>query len=126
MNKKNLFGLTLDELADELAPLPKFRAKQIAAQIYKRGVKNFDDMNDLSKTLRAELAARYEVKIADVLKRLDSRDGLTTKFLLGLADDAAVEVVLMRHDYGNSVCISSQVGCQMGNKTVYKNLNKVA
>ena len=113
---KNLFGLTLAELETELAPLPKFRAKQIAAHIYKHGMKSFDDMNDLPKTLRAELATRYEIKIADMLKRLDSRDGLTTKFLLGLADGAAIEVVLMRHDYGNSVCISSQVGCQMGCK----------
>lgn len=116
MNRKNLFGLTLAELADELVPLPKFRAKQIAAQIYKRGAKTFDEMNDLPKTLRAELKTRYEVKIGDLLKRLDSRDGLTTKFLLGLSDGAAVEVVLMRHDYGNSVCISAQVGCQMGCK----------
>ena len=116
MNRKNLFGLTLDELEAELAPLPKFRAKQIAAQIYKRGVKTFDDMNDLPKTLRAELSERYEIKLAEILRRLDSRDGLTTKFLLGLSDGAAVEIVLMRHDYGNSVCISSQVGCQMGCK----------
>lgn len=116
MTKKNLFGLTLAELEKELAPLPKFRAKQIAAQIYKRGVKNFDDMNDLPKNLRAEFSDRYEIKIADLLKQLDSADGLTTKFLLGLSDGAAVEVVLMRHDYGNSVCISSQVGCQMGCK----------
>lgn len=116
MEKKNLFGLTLAELEAELAPLPRFRAKQIAAQIYKHGVKNFDDMNDLPKNLRAEFSTRYEIKIADVLGQLDSSDGLTTKFLLGLADGAAVEVVLMRHDYGNSVCISSQVGCQMGCK----------
>ena len=113
MNKKNLFGLTLDELAAELAPLPKFRAKQIAAHIYKRGIKTFDEMNDLPKNLRGELSERYEIKIAELLKRLDSRDGLTTKFLLGF-NGAAVEIVLMRHDYGNSVCISSQVGCQMG------------
>ena len=116
MTKKNLFGLTLAELEEEFAPLPKFRAKQIAAHIYKRGVKNFDDMNDLPKTLRAEFSSRYEIKIADVLKRLDSRDGLTKKFLLGLSDGAAIEIVLMKHDYGNSVCISSQVGCQMGCK----------
>ncbi|MBR4643081.1 MAG: 23S rRNA (adenine(2503)-C(2))-methyltransferase RlmN [Selenomonadaceae bacterium] len=114
--KKNLFGMTLAELETELAPLPKFRAKQIAAHIYKHGLKNFDDMNDLPKNLRAELSTRHEIKIADMLKRLDSADGLTTKFLLGLADGAAVEVVLMRHDYGTSVCISSQVGCQMGCK----------
>ena len=113
---KNLFGLTLAELETELKPLPKFRAKQIAAHIYKHGLKSFDEMNDLPKTLRAELAERYEIKAAELLRRLDSADGLTTKFLLGLADGAAIEVVLMRHDYGDSVCISSQVGCQMGCK----------
>ena len=113
---KNLFGLTLDELVAELEPLPKFRAKQIAAHIYKHGAKTFDDMNDLPKTLRAELATRYEIKAAELVTQLDSRDGLTTKFLLAFADGAEVEVVLMRHDYGNSVCISSQVGCQMGCK----------
>ena len=113
---KNLFGMTLDELEAELSPLPKFRAKQIAAHIYKHGMKTFDEMNDLPKTLRAELAERYEIKAAELLKRLDSADGLTTKFLLGLSDGAMIEVVLMRHDYGNSVCISSQVGCQMGCK----------
>ena len=116
MNKINLFGMTLAELEAELAPLPKFRAKQIAAQIYKHGVKNFSDMNDLPKALRAELAARYDIKLADLLRRLDSADGLTTKLLLGLSDGAAVEIVIMRHDYGDSVCISSQVGCQMGCK----------
>lgn len=116
MNKINLFGMTLAELEAELAPLPRFRAKQIAAQIYKHGVKNFSDMNDLPKALRAELAARYDIKLADLLRRLDSADGLTTKLLLGLSDGAAVEIVIMRHDYGDSVCISSQVGCQMGCK----------
>ena len=113
---RNLFGLTLEELTRELEPLPKFRAKQIAAQIYKHGVKNFSDMSDLPKNLRAELAGRFEIKIADVLNQLNSRDGLTKKFLLGLSNGAAVEIVLMKHDYGNSVCISSQVGCQMGCK----------
>lgn len=116
MNKINLFGMTLAELEAELAPLPRFRAKQIAAQIYKHGVKNFSDMNDLPKALRVELATRYDIKLADLLRRLDSADGLTTKLLLGLSDGAAVEIVIMRHDYGDSVCISSQVGCQMGCK----------
>ena len=87
---KNLFGLTLDELAAELDPLPKFRAKQIAAHIYKHGVKTFDDMNDLPKTLRAELATRFEIKSAELVTQLDSRDGLTTKFLLAFDDGAAV------------------------------------
>ena len=58
LEKKNLFGLTLAELETELAPLPKFRAKQIAAWIYQRGVISFDEMNDLSKNLRATLAEK--------------------------------------------------------------------
>ena len=116
MSKKNLFGLTLAELEEELAPLPNFRAKQIAAHIYRHGVKNFSNMNDLPKTLRAEFSSRYEIKLPELLKRLNSKDGLTKKFLLGLSDGAAIEIVLMKHDYGNSVCISSQVGCQMGCK----------
>lgn len=116
MNKINLFGLTLQELEVELAPLPKFRAKQIAAHIYKHGIKSFEAMNDLPKALRAELDDRYEIKTAELLTRLDSNDGLTTKFLIAFSDGAAVEIVVMRHDYGNAVCISSQVGCQMGCK----------
>ena len=113
---KNLFGLTLDELAVELNYLPKFRAKQIAAHIYKHEITNFDEMNDLPKDLRADLASKYEISLPKVLKRLDSRDNLTKKLLLGLSDGSAVEIVTMNHDYGNSVCISSQVGCQMGCK----------
>ena len=116
MEKKNLFGMTLAEMEQELSNLPKFRAKQIAAWIYQRGANSFEEMTDLSKNLRAELAEKYSVQNVKVLKRQDSDDGLTTKFLLGFADGAAVETVLMRQDYGNSVCISSQVGCMMGCK----------
>lgn len=120
---KNLFGLTLQELELELADLPKFRAKQIAAWLYQRGARSFDAMTDLSKNLRAELSNRYEISTPKVIAQLDSDDGLTTKFLLQFADGAAVETVLMRHDYGNSVCISTQVGCQMGCKFCASTLN---
>ena len=120
---KNLFGLTLQELELELADLPKFRAKQIAAWLYQRGARSFDAMTDLSKNLRADLNERYEISTPKVIAQLDSDDGLTTKFLLQFNDGAAVETVLMRHDYGNSVCISSQVGCQMGCKFCASTLN---
>ena len=115
---KNLFGLTIDELSAELSnlKLPKFRAKQIAEWIYKRGATSFEQMTNLSKNLRSQLEALYEIKPAKLIDRLDSDDGLTTKFLLELNDGNAVETVLMRHDYGNSVCISTQVGCAMGCK----------
>lgn len=116
MDKKNLFGLTLPELENELASLPKFRAKQIAAWIYQRGANSFTEMTDLSKKLRAELEENFSIQTARLVTELNSADGLTTKFLLAFSDGAAVETVLMRHDYGNSVCISSQVGCAMGCK----------
>lgn len=116
MDKKNLFGLTLPELENELADLPKFRAKQIAAWIYQRGATSFEEMTDLSKNLRAELEKKFSIQTARLVTELNSADGLTTKFLLAFSDGAAVETVLMRHDYGNSVCISSQVGCAMGCK----------
>ncbi|MBR1728340.1 MAG: 23S rRNA (adenine(2503)-C(2))-methyltransferase RlmN [Selenomonadaceae bacterium] len=116
--KKNLFGLTLDELTNELTnlKLPKFRAKQIISWIYQRGANSFDQMTDLSKSLRQQLNDNYEIKICKLIDRLDSKDRLTTKFLLEFDDGATVESVLMRHDYGNSICISTQVGCAMGCK----------
>ena len=116
MERKNLFGLTLEELEKELSPLPKFRAKQIAAWIYQRGVTEFEKMNDLSKNLRGELEEKFSIQLPQLVKQLDSADNLTTKFLLKFEDGATVETVLMRHDYGNSICISSQVGCAMGCK----------
>ena len=116
LEKKNLFGLTLEELETELSDLPKFRTKQIAAWIYQRGAENFDEMTDLSKNLRAELQEKYFVQPARLVTELNSADGLTTKFLLRFSDGEAVETVLMRHDYGNSVCISTQAGCAMGCK----------
>ncbi len=120
---KNLFGLTLAELETELSPLPKFRAKQIAAWLYQRGAKSFDAMTDLSKNLRDELSQRYEISTPKIIKTQNSTDGLTTKFLLAFSDGKAVETVLMRHDYGNSVCISTQVGCAMGCKFCASTLN---
>ncbi len=123
MEKKNLFGLTLAELENELADLPKFRAKQIANWMYQRGAISFEDMTDLSKNLRADLMQRYEILTPQLVKKLVSKDNLTTKFLLAFADGAAVEVVLMRHDYGNSICISTQVGCAMGCKFCASTLN---
>ena len=110
---KNLFGLTLTQLQDELLSIgqKKFRAAQIAAWIYQRGAHSFDQMTDLSKELRRQLSERYEIRTAQQITRLDSP--LTTKYLLEL-NGVRVECVLMRHDYGNSVCISSQAGCAMG------------
>ena len=110
---KNLYGLTLDQLQAQLQALgqKKFRAGQIAAWMYQRGVHSFDAMDDLSKELRRRLSNDYSIEPARLITRRSSPS--TTKYLLDL-NGARVECVLMRHDYGNSVCISSQAGCAMG------------
>ena len=115
---KNLFGIAIDELKTELSTLniPAFRADQIAAWIYKRGAESFDEMTDLSKNLRQQLNDLYTIRMVELIDKLESKDELTTKFLLQFKDGTNVETVLMRHNYGNSICISTQAGCAMGCK----------
>ena len=114
--KQNLFGKNVAELQDVLAPLglPKFRAKQIAQWMYEKGATSFDEMTNLSKDLRARLSDAFEIFLATPKDILQSKDGKTSKYLLAFADGTAVESVLMRQPYGNSICISTQAGCAMG------------
>ena len=113
---KNLFGLSRDAIIEELKEwgLPGYRGKQIAEWMYREGVLSFADMTSLPKKLREELAGHYGIFRALCRDRLDSADGKTSKFLLKFADGAAVETVLMRQPYGNSICVSTQAGCKMG------------
>lgn len=91
----------------------KFRAKQIFSWL-SRGVTDFDEMTDLSKPLRAKLDSRFYITgLVELERHVSALDG-TVKFLLGLPDGNAVETVVMSYRYGNSVCISSQVGCRQG------------
>jgi len=112
-----IFGLTLPELTNavEAIGLKKFRARQIFKWIYQKSVFDFSAMTDLGKSDIAKLAENFTILPANlkVLRSLKSRDGLTEKILLELPDGNSVETVLMRHDYGYSVCVSSQVGCDM-------------
>ena len=114
--KQNLFGKNVTELQDVLVPLglPKFRAKQIAQWMYEKGAMSFDEMTNLSKDLRAKLSETFEIFLATPKDILQSKDGKTSKYLLAIADGTAVESVLMRQPYGNSICISTQAGCAMG------------
>lgn len=115
-DKQDIFGLTLKELQETLQPfaVPAYRAKQIAEWLYKRGAVSFADMTNLPKKLRLELADALCIGRPKTKDRLDSADGHTTKFLLEFADGTAVETVLMRQPYGNSICVSTQAGCNMG------------
>jgi len=92
---------------------PGFRAKQVYTWLHK-GVRSYEEMTNLPKSLRDTLAQRYPIQAPEVVRRQESaRDG-TIKYLWRLADGNCVETVLMRYHYGNTVCISTEVGCAMG------------
>ena len=92
---------------------PGFRAKQVFTWLH-RGVRSFDEMTDLPKALRAQLAGQYDLTVPVVERRqVSARDG-TVKYLWRLRDGNCVETVLMRYHHGNPVCISTEVGCPMG------------
>ena len=112
----NIFGMTLTELQETLKPykVPGYRAKQIAEWMYQKGAASFEAMTNLSKQLRETLAGELIISRPIIRTRLDSKDTKTTKFLLEFDDGTAVETVLMRQSYGNSICVSSQAGCSMG------------
>lgn len=115
--KKILFNLTDSELEQFIIELgqPKFRAKQIR-QWLDRGAPDFASMKNIPENLRAQLNLVAHTLPVRIVKKLESSDGETTKFLLELQDGEQIESVLMRTTYGNSVCVSSQAGCAMGCK----------
>ena len=111
----NLKSLTQPELADILKELgqPKFRAKQVFTWLHK-GVRSYDEMTNLPKNLRDTLAEHYPIHPPKVVRKQESAKDGTIKYLWQLADGNCVETVLMRYHYGNTVCISTEVGCAMG------------
>ena len=92
---------------------PKFRSGQIFDWLYKKRVTTIEEMTNLSKDLRAKLAEQFRFTTLKPLVHQISQDG-TQKFLFELQDGNAIETVLMKHDYGNSVCVTTQVGCRIG------------
>ena len=111
----NLKSLTLPELAAVLKEQnqPAFRAKQVYTWLHK-GVRSYEEMTNLPKSLRDILAEQYPINPPQVVRKQESaRDG-TIKYLWQLSDGNCVETVLMRYNYGNTVCISTEVGCPMG------------
>ena len=112
----NIFGWTKERLAEALKEddIPRFRADQIIRWMYQRGAASFDVMDNLAKPLRIRLAEQFSIERPKVISRLHSADGATIKLLYEFADGQTAETVLMRHSYGNSVCISTQAGCRMG------------
>ena len=113
--KKSLYGYTLQGLQDLVLSLnlKKYNGEQILRWLYQSQVTSIDEMTNLSLPVREALNQEYEVYLPEIVKKQVSSDG-TIKFLLKLKDGNLVETVLMRYVYGNAVCVSSQVGCNMG------------
>ena len=111
----NIKAMTLPELTAALKEmgLPGFRAKQVYTWLH-RGVRSYDEMTNISKPLRERLSERYPFTTPQVVRRQESGLDGTIKYLWQLSDGNCVETVLMRYHYGNTVCISTQVGCRMG------------
>ena len=111
----NLKNLTLPELAETIKALgqPPFRAKQVYSWLHK-GVRSYEEMTNLPKNLRDRLGENYPIQAPTVVRRQESRKDGTIKYLWQLSDGNCVETVLMRYHYGNTVCISTEVGCRMG------------
>ena len=101
-------GAVLKELGQ-----PAFRAKQVYTWLHK-GVRSYDEMSNLPKALRDVLAEKYPICPPEVIRRQESQKDGTIKYLWRLSDGNCVETVLMRYHYGNTVCISTEVGCRMG------------
>ena len=112
---EHLKSQTLPELTATLKELglPAFRGKQVYTWLHK-GVRSYDEMTNLSKDLRAVLAEKYPIHVPQVVRKQESKKDGTIKYLWKLHDGNCVETVLMRYHYGNTVCISTEVGCRMG------------
>lgn len=116
MDKKDIRSYTYSELQEEMQEFGEkaFRARQIYEWLHVKLADSFEEMTNLSKSLRQRLDEAYEIRKVSMVERQISAMDPTEKFLFELEDGNVVESVLMKYNYGNSVCISSQVGCRMG------------
>ena len=111
---RNIYDLTIKELEDYFISIneKKFRAVQVYEALYKRRIKSFDDMTNISKEVREKLKQDFSFYKIKMLIKQQGKN--VNKYLFELDDGNLIESVLMRHDYGLSVCVSSQIGCNMG------------
>ena len=114
----NINELTLEELGEYIESIgeKKFHAKQIFKWIHRVHVISFDEMTDISKSLREKLKENAYMLNMEVLQCQVSQKDDTHKFLIKLSDNNAIESVFMRYNHGNTLCVSTQVGCKMGCK----------
>ena len=114
--KKDIRSFTAQQLEEEMKRIGEkgFRSRQIYEWLHVRLADSFDEMTNLSKSLRETLKEEYEIAPVTMVQRQVSAQDGTNKFLFELGDGNMVESVLMKYKHGNSVCISSQAGCRMG------------
>ncbi len=93
----------------------KYRAEQIFHWIYKENVTTFDEMTNISESLREKLKQNFDLHVFKIIKKQVSKDG-TKKYLFDVLDNNAIESVLMEYKYGKTICVSTQIGCKMGCK----------
>lgn len=115
LSKPNLLGLTLAQLTETVGDVVDrpYRVRQIYDALYRRGVRDFSAMTDLSKQLRSSLAGRYSIGLPEIESTRCSRDG-TVKHLFVLADEATIETVDIPDGDRRTLCLSSQAGCALG------------
>lgn len=113
--KPSIYSLRLEDLQSwvEQQGEKPFRATQIFEWLYKKRVASFEEMTNIPKALRERLDEHFVITTLKTLVQQTSKDG-TIKFLFELHDGYSIETVLMRHDYGNSICVTTQVGCRIG------------
>ena len=111
----NLYGLEIKKLESLMLEegQTKYRATQLYTWLYEKKAKSFDEMTDISLRFREVLKEKYCFEIPSIFVKQQSKDG-TIKCLLELKDGSKIETVLMRYNYGNVICVTSQVGCNMG------------
>ncbi|MBP3461312.1 MAG: 23S rRNA (adenine(2503)-C(2))-methyltransferase RlmN [Bacilli bacterium] len=111
---KNIYNYTLEKLEDYFISIneKKFKATQIFEWIYKKRITSFDEMSNVKKETIEKLKEDFYFGNIKIISEKEGKD--VVKFLFNLQDNNKVEAVLMKHDYGNSLCVSTQVGCNMG------------
>ena len=113
---RNIYNLTIEELEEYFLSIgeKKFKAVQTYTWLYEKRIKSFDEMTDMKKTVIEKLKEDFSLERIKLVKV--ERDVEVNKYLFELQDKQYIESVLMRHDYGTSICVSSQIGCNMGCK----------
>ena len=110
----NIYNMTFEDLENYFLSIneKKFKATQVYEWLYKKRVNSFYDMTNLKKELQEQLTNTFSIRTLKLITKREDKDAI--KFLFELSDSNKIEAVLMKHDYGNSLCISTEVGCNMG------------